>query len=253
MAARGRRKMRLRNIPGSREVIINSKYVVKEEPAEGVPVDDRWHHAGDRIVKEGGRRVLGAWNVKGQWHAVFDNDHPVQAEIGMGKGTFLLQQAKAHPEINFVGIEKYSSVLLRAIQKQEEAKLPNVRFIRMDAQYIEDVFAAGEVDRIYLNFSDPWPKEKHAKRRLTSRQFLARYDKILKPGGRVEFKTDNYGLLHFLEEAQEEGWTVTAQSLIAPDQEMNAGNIMTEYEEVFFAGTQNMQTSFGADRKPKRE
>lgn len=227
--------MRLRNIPGSREVIANSKYTVKEEPAEGVAVDERTHHQGDRTVQEGGRRVLGDWSVKGRWQEVFGNDRPVRVEIGMGKGTFLMRMAKAYPEINFVGIEKYSSVLLRAIQKQEEEDLPNVKFVRMDAEYIEDVFAAGEVDRIYLNFSDPWPKEKHAKRRLTSRQFLLRYDRILKPGGIVEFKTDNDELFAFsLEEAPEAGWKVLAQTFdLHRDEEMNKGNIMTEYEEKF--------------------
>lgn len=227
--------MRLRNIPGAREVIAESEYVVKEEPAEGVEVDDRYHKAGDKWVKEGGRRVLGDWYVKGHWGKEFGNANPVQVEIGMGKGTFLMRMAKEHPEINFVGIEKYSSVLLRAIQKQEEEQLSNVKFIRMDAEYIGDVFAEGEVDRIFLNFSDPWPKEKHAKRRLTSRQFLARYDKILKADGRVEFKTDNDDLFAFsLEEIPEAGWHITAQTFdLHHDEELNAGNIMTEYEERF--------------------
>lgn len=227
--------MRLRNIPGSREVIAESIYVVKEEPAEGVAVDERLHHAGDKTSTEGGRKVQGDWLVKGHWNEVFGNDHPVRLEIGMGKGTFLLRMAEAYPEINFVGVEKYSSVLLRAIQKQEEANLPNVKFIRMDAEYITDVFSEGEVDRIYLNFSDPWPKDKHAKRRLTSRQFLARYDQILKQGGRVEFKTDNDDLFAFsLEEAGPAGWTVTEHTLdLHHDERMNQGNIMTEYEEKF--------------------
>ena len=104
------------------------------------------------------------------------NDAPLHIEIGMGKGRFLMDMAKLHPEVNYVGIEKYSSVLLRAIQKMEEEELPNVRFIRMDAEEITNVFGRGEVERIYLNFSDPWPKDRHAKRRLPSRQFLARYD-----------------------------------------------------------------------------
>ena len=227
--------MRLRNIPGSREVIANSEYVVKEEPAEGVAVDTRTHHQGDRTVQEGGRKVLGDWSVKGHWQEVFGNTNPVHVEIGMGKGTFLLRMAKVFPDINYVGIEKYSSVLLRAIQKQEEENLPNLKFIRMDAEYIEDVFAPGEVDRIYLNFSDPWPKEKHAKRRLTSRQFLARYQNILKEGSRVEFKTDNDDLFAFsLEEAPEAGWEITAQTFdLHHDPKMNEGNIMTEYEEKF--------------------
>lgn len=229
--------MRLRNIPGSREVIAASSFCVKEEPALGVAVDKRLHKAGDRTVQEGGRYVLGDWSVKGKWADVFGNDHPLRIEIGMGKGTFLMRMAKAYPHINFVGIEKYSSVLLRAIQKLEEEHLPNVRLIRMDATYIEDVFAPAEVERIYLNFSDPWPKEKHAKRRLTSRQFLARYDKILIKEGQVEFKTDNDALFAFsLEEAQEAGWKIVAKTDdLHRDACMNEGNIMTEYEEKFSA------------------
>lgn len=227
--------MRLRNIPGAREAIASSAYCIKEEPAAGVAVDERTHHQGDRTVQEGGRRVLGDWAVKGHWQEVFGNDRPVRVEIGMGKGTFLIRMAKEYPEINFVGIEKYSSVLLRAVQKLEEEPLENIRLIRMDAEYIEDVFAAGEVDRIYLNFSDPWPKDKHAKRRLTSRQFLKRYESILKPDGIVEFKTDNDALFAFsLEEAPAAGWKILAQTYdLHRDPSMNEGNIMTEYEEKF--------------------
>lgn len=113
---------------------------------------------------------------KGKWIDVFGNDHPIRIEIGMGKGKFLHELAMENPEINYIGIEKYSSVLLRAIQKMETDPLPNLRFIRMDAEEISEVFAEEEIDRIYLNFSDPWPKDRHAKRRLPSREFLKRYD-----------------------------------------------------------------------------
>ena len=147
--------MRLRNITGSREVIAESPYVVPEDTLESCP---------------------------GTWHEIFGNDHPIHIEIGMGKGRFLHTLAKSNPQINYVGIEKYSSVLLRAIQKMEEDELPNLKFIRMDAEDIDKVFGKGEVDRIYLNFSDPWPKDRHAKRRLPSRQFLARYDDPEKRG-----------------------------------------------------------------------
>ena len=136
--------MRLRNVPGAREVMVENEYVFTEP--EG---------------------------MKGTWHEVFGNDNPVRIEIGMGKGRFISTLAAQNPDINYVGIEKYSSVLLRAVEKQEELQLPNLRFIRMDAENICEVFGAGEVDRIYLNFSDPWPKDRHAKRRLTSRQFCA--------------------------------------------------------------------------------
>ena len=146
-----------------------------------------------------------------------------------------MDMAEQNPDINYVGIEKYSSVLIRAIQKQEQRQLPNVIFIRMDAEDITEVFAPSEVDKIYLNFSDPWPKDRHAKRRLPSREFLARYDKILNPDGVVEFKTDNMDLFDFaLEEVEPAGWTLDAVTYdLHNDEVMNEGNVMTEYEERF--------------------
>ena len=172
--------MRLRNITGSREVIADSAYVVQEAILEECP---------------------------GTWKKIFGNDKPIHIEIGMGKGKFIYTMAKENPEINYVGIEKYSSVLLRAIQKMQEEELPNLKFIRMDAEDIVKVFAGGEVDKIYLNFSDPWPKERHAKRRLPSRQFLARYDIIMNEQGCLEFKTDNKELFEFaLGELEPAGW-----------------------------------------------
>lgn len=172
---------------------------------------------------------------KGSWRDIFQNDNPVYIEIGMGKGQFLMALAKKHPEYNFVGIEKYSSVLLRAIEKQTIEQLPNVRFIRMDAEYITDVFAPGEIEGIYLNFSDPWPKDRHAKRRLPSRQFLARYEQILKTNGEVQFKTDNTQLFAFaLEETKEAGWQLLCSTTdLHKDPRLSVGNIMTEYEEKF--------------------
>ena len=172
---------------------------------------------------------------KGKWTEVFGNDHSIRIEIGMGKGKFLHELAKENPEINYIGIEKYSSVLLRAIQKMETDPLPNLRFIRMDAEEISEVFAEEEIDRIYLNFSDPWPKERHAKRRLTSRWFLERYDKILAPEGTVEFKTDNRPLFEFsLEEVKEAGWVLDASTFdLHHDAKLMEGNVMTEYEEKF--------------------
>jgi tRNA (guanine-N7-)-methyltransferase len=166
---------------------------------------------------------------------VFRNDNPVHVEIGMGKGRFLMDMAQLHPDINYVGIEKYSSVLLRALQKQEQLLLPNIIFIRMDAEDITEVFAPGEVDRIYLNFSDPWPKDRHAKRRLPSRQFLERYDKILAKEGVVEFKTDNKDLFMWaLDEIEPAGWTLDAVTYdLHHDEKMMVGNVMTEYEERF--------------------
>jgi tRNA (guanine-N7-)-methyltransferase len=198
--------MRLRNVTGSREFIADSRFVVHEPQGN-----------------------------KGRWNEEFGNTNPIHIEIGMGKGRFMMDLAGANPDINYVGIEKYSTVLLRAVQKMEENELTNLRFIRMDAEDICEVFGKGEVSKIYLNFSDPWPKDRHAKRRLPSRQFLARYDEILKPEGRIEFKTDNVDLFNFaLEEVEPAGWKIEKMTRdLHHDEEMVKGNIMTEYEERF--------------------
>ena len=199
--------MRLRNIPGADEVISNSTFCI-QNPTE----------------------------LKGSWHEFFKNDHPVHIEVGMGKGRFLMDLARENPQINYIGIERYTSVLLRAVQKINEEPLDNVHFLCIDAATLPDIFAPGEVDRIYLNFSDPWPKDRHAKRRLTSREFLARYDQFLAPDGRIEFKTDNQDLFTFsLEEIEESGrWHLDASTRdLHHDPVLNQGNIMTEYEEKF--------------------
>lgn len=177
---------------------------------------------------------------KGCWRQVFGNKNPIHIEIGMGKGRFLLNMAVKYPEINFIGIERYSSVLLRAVEKfdtEEFNMLKNVRLVCMDARDVEEVFAHDEVDKIYLNFSDPWPKARHAKRRLTSTEFLSRYENILVPGGTVEFKTDNTELFNFsLEQVREAGWILEHYTYDLHHHEiMNAGNVMTEYEEKFSA------------------
>ena len=200
--------MRLKNVPGARETIDASDFTI--------PEPEVW---------------------KGRWQEVFGRQAPLHIEIGMGKGQFLTALAAEHPDINYIGIEKFSSVLVRAVQKQNELELPNLRLIRMDADSITDVFAPGEVDRIYLNFSDPWPKERHAKRRLTSVEFLRRYENILAKDGQVEFKTDNQPLFEFsLEAAEEAGWKLLAVTRdLHHDTALNKGNIMTEYEERFSA------------------
>ena len=144
--------------------------------------------------------------------------------------------AEQNPDIHYIGIERYTSVLLRAVQKMDELQLPNVHFICEDAAKLPEVFAQAEVDRIYLNFSDPWPKDRHAKRRLTSRQFLERYDQFLAPDGHIEFKTDNQDLFTFSVEEIEESpiWNLDASTRdLHHDPKMNEGNIMTEYEEKF--------------------
>lgn len=200
--------MRLRNITGSREMIAESRFVI-HEPKE----------------------------YKGKWRELFGNSHPLRIEIGMGKGRFIMDLARMNPDINYLGIEKYSSVLLRGIQKMETDPLPNLYFIRMEAEEITDVFDREEVDRIYLNFSDPWPKDRHAKRRLPSREFLRRYDEILIKDGVIEFKTDNHDLFRFaLEELDLAGWELLQMTEdLHHDEEMLSGNVMTEYEEKFSA------------------
>lgn len=155
----------------------------------------------------------------------------------MGKGQFLMEMARRNPRINYVGIEMYDSVLLRALQRraEQEEELSNLLFLREDARLLPEMFDEGEVDRIYLNFSDPWPKSRHEKRRLTSREFLRRYEQILAPGGRVEFKTDNRELFDFsLTEVEEAGWTLVAHTFdLHGDVLLSQGNVMTEYEEKF--------------------
>ncbi len=252
--------MRLRNIPRAEGVLETSPYVIKNETA-----------------------CRGKWN-----EIIFKNSQPIHIEIGMGKGQFLLTLAKHSPDINYIGIERYSSVLLRAVEKLESPATPqnsrpatdppvtaqtshaisqnsrpvtdppvtaqtgipasdthtssrtpapdNLRFICMDAADIEKVFAPGEVSRIYLNFSDPWPKARHARRRLTSPEYLARYSHILESNGQLEFKTDNQNLFTYSEETLKSSgtWTITALTRdLQNTPSMSIGNTMTEYEEKF--------------------
>lgn len=198
--------MRLRNVTGSNEMIAASRYVVQEPETQ-----------------------------KGKWKEFFNNENPIHIEVGMGKGQFIHEMAKANPHINYIGIEKYSTVLLRAIQKMESEEVSNLFFLCEDAKNITEIFGKSEVDRIYLNFSDPWPKDRHAKRRLPSRQFLERFHQILKADGTLEFKTDNKGLFEFaLEELEPAGWKAEAVTFdLHHNEEMAKGNIMTEYEEKF--------------------
>lgn len=201
--------MRLRNIPGADDAIQKHPVAIKNETEQ-----------------------------KGKWNEIFGNQNPIHIEIGMGKGQFLLTLAKQNPEINYVGIERYSSVLLRALEKfdtEEFCELKNICFICMNAFDLPEVFEYGEVAKIYLNFSDPWPKSRHARRRLTSTQFFEQYDKVLAQDGVVEFKTDNRPLFEFsLEQVEEAGWKLLAHTFdLHHDDSMNAGNVMTEYEEKF--------------------
>ena len=196
--------MRLRNITGAKQAITDSPFVVQE------PMDK-----------------------KGKWEKVFPAKRPIHMEVGMGKGRFLMDMARLYPAKNYLGVEMYDSVLLRALQKRQEEELDNLLFLCVDARHLPDIFEKGEIDRIYLNFSDPWPKARHAKRRLTYRDFLKRYALILKKDGEIRFKTDNKDLFDFsIEEFTEVGWKlsdVTYDLHQAPA----PGDVETEYEEKF--------------------
>ena len=203
--------MRLRNIPGSKEAVAESIFTI-DEPEQ----------------------------YKGRFSETFFSGKPVRIEIGMGKGRFIKEMALTHPENGYIGIEMYSSVLLRGIQKLEAMEEPpaNLRLLCMDARELTNVFGEQEIDRIYLNFSDPWPRNRHAKRRLTHQRFLDLYHVILMDGGQIEFKTDNTDLFDFSLESIEQtpGWKIIAVTRdLHHDAAMNAGNIMTEYEEKFSA------------------
>ncbi len=198
--------MRLRNIKGAEEFIANSEFVV-QTPEE----------------------------YQGKWSDFFKNNNPIHIEIGMGKGKFIHELAEQNPSINYIGIELFSSVLYRAIEKRQEMDLPNLYFIRMDAKHLCDVFEKNEISRIYLNFSDPWPKARHAKRRLTSPVFLALYHQVLKEDGVVCFKTDNRDLFDYSVEtiAETKPWQLKDVTYDLHNSEYAEGNIMTEYEEKF--------------------
>lgn len=195
--------MRLKNVKGANDIIIKGTYYL-DNPRE----------------------------YKGKWQQLFGNNNPIHIEIGMGKGNFIIENAIQNPNINFIGIEKYDSVIVRAIQKSNELELNNLKIVRIDARFIEELFDS-EVDKIYLNFSDPWPKDRHYKRRLTSYVFLEKYDKIFKNNNcNIEMKTDNIELFNFsIESLKENGYTITY--LTNDLHSENIPNIKTEYEEKF--------------------
>ena len=194
--------MRLKNIKGASERILEGKYFINN-PNE----------------------------YKGKWHKLFNNNNPIYIEIGMGKGNFIIKNAIENPNINYIGIEMYDSVILRAVEKTNELELNNLYLIRMDARLIEDVFDK-EIDLIYLNFSDPWPKERHAKRRLTSTRFLARYDNIFRGDNHIIMKTENLDLFNYsVDSLKEYGYTINE---ISNDLHKEKDNIITtEYEDKF--------------------
>ena len=200
-------RMRLRNVRGASEKVNSSEYVIHEPQL-----------------------------YKGRWNTLFENSNPINVEIGMGKGNFIMELAIHNPDINYIGIEKYASVIIRAIEKREEIEIKNLYFINYNAEDINEIFCEEEIDKVYLNFSDPWPKDRHAKRRLTSKEFLSRYDKCLRKDGHVIVKTDNRSLFDFtLEQANEVGWIADEVTYDLHKSNYIQGNIMTEYEKKFVA------------------
>jgi len=171
---------------------------------------------------------------KGKWHEVFGNNNPVHIEVGTGKGQFVLGMAQQNPEINYIGIELFDSVIVCALEKIEAANKPsNLRLLKVNGEDLEKFFAKNDVDRVYLNFSDPWPKSRHAKRRLTHEGFLKLYETVLVDNGEIHFKTDNRGLFEYsLVSMNQYGMALNYVSL---DLHVNMpeDNVMTEYEEKF--------------------
>jgi tRNA (guanine-N7-)-methyltransferase len=170
---------------------------------------------------------------KGKWHEVFGNQNPIHIEVGTGKGQFLAGMSVQNPDINYIGIELFESIIVAALQKIVDLQLPNMKLLNVDASHLTEYFDDNEIDRVYLNFSDPWPKSRHSKRRLTYKSFLSLYERILKKGGEIHFKTDNQGLFEFsLISFSEYGLQLKFLSLDLHNSAFE-GNIMTEYEEKF--------------------
>ena len=177
--------------------------------------------------------VLNPEDAKGKWHEIFGNDHPIHIEVGSGKGAFITGMAKANPEINYIGIDIQKSVLSYALDKVLEADVPNIKLLWVDGDSLTNYFEDGEIDQLYLNFSDPWPKKRHEKRRLTYKTFLDTFKQILPEHGVIHFKTDNRGLFEYsLVSFSQYGMTLKGVwlDLHASDFE---GNVMTEYEKKF--------------------
>lgn len=195
--------MRLRNVKGAKEIIDNSPYIIKN------PID-----------------------YKGDYQKIFENNNPIHIEIGMGKGDFIIENAKKYPNINFIGIEKFDSVIVRAVQKLENEEIPNLKLIKIDANEIDDVFDK-EISVIYLNFSDPWPKARHAKRRLSSEIFLNKYDSVFIDKKRIIMKTDNRKLFEYsIKSFTDYGYKIEDISLNLYEDDIK-NNIPTEYETRF--------------------
>jgi tRNA (guanine-N7-)-methyltransferase len=204
--------MRLRNIPGAEEALRQYPTFV------------------DHAV-----------SYKGRWGERFGNNNPIHVEIGCGKGRFINTLAERHPEINFIAVELKAEVILRAAQRTEQRSIPNLAFVQYNAAMLADLFAENEIERIYLNFSDPWPKKRHAKRRLTYASFLQTYKRVLKPYGEIHMKTDNEKLFEFsLNQFANERFQLRNITFDLHQSPFAEDNVMTEYEERFSARGQRI-------------
>lgn len=194
--------MRLRNVKNKEMILNNSDMVIKYDES-----------------------------YLGNWYSIFKNNNPIEIEIGMGKGQFIINKARLNPDVNYIGIEKYDSVLVRAVEKVDE-NMPNLKFVRMDAMDINRFFYK-EISKIYLNFSDPWPKKRHARRRLTSHDFLSKYDDIFVDSKVICQKTDNECLFAYsIVSLSEYGYIIRKISLDLHNSEIN-NESTTEYEDKF--------------------
>lgn len=198
--------MRVRNVKGCREIISDSQYVISN-PLE----------------------------CKGKFRSLFNNNHPIHIEIGIGKGQFIINMALRYPEINFIGIDKHSTFIFKTLRKIQDKNIQNLKLMVLQAENLMEAFDVGEVDKIYLNFPDPWPKHRHKNRRLPSKKFLTFYNTILNENGVIEFKTDNRELFDFsLKQLENSIWELEGFTFnLHEDKILNENNILTEYEEKF--------------------
>ncbi|MGY3735190.1 tRNA (guanosine(46)-N7)-methyltransferase TrmB [Lactococcus taiwanensis] len=216
--------MRVRNRKGAGEMLAENAHIVVENPAD----------------------------FKGRWSERFGNHHPIHIEVGCGKGAFITGMAALHPEINYIAIDMQLSVLSYALDKAIEAGLPNVQMMLVDGAALSEYFEEGEIDQVYLNFSDPWPKARHEKRRLTYKSFLETYEKILRSEGEIHFKTDNRGLFEYsLVSLANYGMELKKVWLdLHQDEEFAPLNVMTEYEKKF---SQKGQVIYRLEAKFKKK
>lgn len=199
------RNLRLRNKPGAKQQILEQPNIVIPNPKE----------------------------IKGKWSEIFGNDNPIHIEVGTGKGKFVIGMGQANPSINYIGIEKYDSVIITAMERVIESGATNVKLLNQDVNELTSFFAEDEVERVYINFTDPWPKNRHEKRRLTYESFLALYEQVLPKHGEIHFKTDNQGLFEYsLHSFSKYGLLLKNISLDLHNSDIE-GNIMTEYEQKF--------------------